>query len=86
VIEGGFSSHINQPFDREVAKRGKHEMKSAIALLQRRRRASKNRMCLVSSGLATTRHLATPSPQGACPQGGHPGRRRERALTTESSP
>jgi hypothetical protein len=39
---------------------------------QRRRRASKNRMCLVSSGLATTRHLATPSPAqgGACPQGG----------------
>jgi len=48
--------------------------------------ASKNRMCLVSSGLATTRHLATPSPQGACPQGGHPGRRRGRALTTASSP
>ena len=35
VIEEGFSSHINQPFDREVAKRGKHEMKSAIAMLQK---------------------------------------------------
>ena len=35
VIEEGFSSHINQPFDREVAKKGKHEMKSAIAVLQK---------------------------------------------------
>jgi hypothetical protein len=35
VIEEGFSSHINQPFDREVAKKGKHEMKASIAVLQK---------------------------------------------------
>jgi hypothetical protein len=43
-------------------------------------------MCLVGLGLTTTGHLATPSPQGTCPQGGHPGRRRGGALTTTSSP
>jgi hypothetical protein len=35
VIEEGFSSHINQPFDREVAKKGKHEVKAGIAMLQK---------------------------------------------------
>jgi hypothetical protein len=35
VIEEEFSSHINQPFDREVAKKGKHEVKAGIAMLQK---------------------------------------------------